>query len=902
MILQLLLLFSTIGYCQDSKIHPVQDFTGGMNTWQNSLIIGDNESPLAQNVILDKSFGVTRREGYEKRNVTAIGDGSSDVNAMYQLERSNGIKYCVAFSSTNGYGGTDACQTFTAFVSTLTRNNDVNCEAIQDRLYCVNNQYNFYFDGTNDYAISALPANADFIRVHRNRCFVGGNSTNPSRLFYSALSDCTSWTTSTDYIDISPEDGDVLVGIGKPIFDMLPIYKKFSTWVLKGTGPSTFVLLNISKETGAKNHRAIANYKSKQYFDSLGPNGGKPGIYSFNGIIIEEASLKLRNEIDQLDTFRANAGQRLITSKGDFDAGTFDSRAMSSSRDSGFMQSSYTTRTDTIAGDWAGGTFDGVSTTSVSGSMVLTQSSSGSFINAGCEQCTGASSSDINWSSKSFNGIDTNSPMYGSYMWRDTGGSCGTEYLVQILDTNQNILKTYSQTITDGKTATALDVDVSTVAEAMVRLRVYWESGGAENISVPFIRQQTIKFKSKDGPGAGCDLVWDVDEASHTLVGTYTSQIFDTAISTPIWGTWETSITSAALTTATGTVTVQVRVSTAGDGGGFDAYATPTIGAELANAQKRYIQYQTRFEVVRTTNTPGRLNAAEWAAASTGTWTSAELFLSNNISAGGWGLFQAVETESGSEALVSYAIRVATYSGGTASAAWAVQTNNAAITLSTGAYIQVRSTHTVGVATETAKLDSITLNWNEGAQAVSATMEVFNGRLHYGAQSLNGSRNDTIYVLDQNGAWTKWTGVRPRHLSVVNQNFVMADSSTTSAGFIMKLYTGESDNGGVFQAIYDSKDFTLGSMERIKSIERVYVIHKSSNTTLTVTPAVDAGLRSQSYSINLSTGAPFGIRPIVLHPPQNGNSVRIRFTNTAADKPWEIIGYGIYYRDIGLMP
>src|SRR3990167_6933509 len=320
--LKFLILSLSLAFGQDNGIvQSVNDFTGGLNTWKAPVLLSDNESPRLQNVILDKSFGVTKRKGYNKRNTTAIGDGSTRVDSVYQLETSGGTRYCVAFSSTNGYSGTNACQTFSSFVSTLTRNNNVNCEGFQDRLYCVNNQYNFYFDGTNDYPISTLPANSDFIRVHRNRCFAAGNSTNPSRLFWSNLSDCATWTTASDWVDVQPEDGDVITAIGPPIFDMLPIYKKFSTWALKGTGPNSFVVVNISRNIGAKNHRSIANFKNVQLFDSVGPNGGQPGIYAFNGIVVEEASKKLRNEIDNLDTFKANSGRYLIDTKDDFDSG-----------------------------------------------------------------------------------------------------------------------------------------------------------------------------------------------------------------------------------------------------------------------------------------------------------------------------------------------------------------------------------------------------------------------------------------------------------------------------------------------------------------------------------------------------------------------------------------------------
>lgn len=888
------------------QTHTLSDFSAGLNTWKKGIYLKDSESPDLQNVILDKNGGISSRPGYRRLNFSAIGGGSTEVNASYQLETTNGTKYCVSFSSTSGLYSTDGCATFTSFVSTLTRLNDVNCVALQDRLNCVNNQYNFYFNGTNDVPISAMPAACDHIMAHRNRCWVSGCTGNLSRVYYSNLGDCTAWTTGTDYIDVSPDDGDTVLAIGPPVYDMLPVYKKFSTWAIKRFS-TPFELINISRTTGAKNHRSVANFKNVQLFDSLGPNGGEPGIYSFNGIVVQEASENLRNEIEDIDTFHSNAGHYLIDDKPAWDLGKFSTYTMSSSRISGFMTSTYTAFTDTLKADFGAGTHVNSSSVSITNSLTITQPSSATFINAGAE----SNSTSINWSAQPW-AVTANSAaplplvgtLYGTYHWAGGNGAngiCNDQVEVRILNTSSETLKLMYHELFDQQTATEYTIDTSTLPVQMIKLYVKAAAQGsyAEAYSFPFIRPQNIKIVLGDtaNNSADCALGWDVDETtSYISSANFTSQHFDMAINTPVFGTFEAAITSSSLAG----LTFQTQTATSTNGT-WQAVQTGTLGSEIVSDNRRFVRYLANFTVNSATNTPAIVSSVTVSAASTGTWTSQEFFLSNNISATGWGLFQTVQTVSGSEASIAYAIRVSSFSGGTANTAYTSISPGDTISVSTGAYMQIISTFTVGVGTEAARLDTILINWTEGSQATSPSAVVCDGRYHYGAQSKDGSRNDVMYVLDSQGAWVKWTGVRPRHLSVVNQACVMSDSQTSSTGFIYKLYDTDADDGAAIDSYWESKDLNLSGLHKIKAIDRIYTVHSSSQTTVTMTLKSDGGLSSDSFDLDFSTGASFGIKPQVVEPAINGNTFRIRYGSNAISKPWEVLGILMYYRDLGLM-
>lgn len=952
------LLFPILAQAQLQKPDQldITDFSGGLNTYQSPLRIAPNQAQKAQNVILDQTGSVDRRQGATRVNSTNIGGGISDVNSMYQLEQSGGTKYCVAFSSTNGYYSTDACQTFTSFVSTLTRNNDVNCAPYNDNLFCVNNQYNFYFQGTASIIVSAMPANMKYIRVHRNRCWASGGSANPSRLFYSVIGNCLTWNTGTDYIDLATNDGDVITGIGQTLFDMLPIYKNYSTWALKGVDNNSFVLVNISKDTGAKNHRSIHSLGAVQLFDSLGPNGGQPGIYGFNGIVIQEMSRNVRGDLDLIDSFRSTTNRKTIDSKADWDLGTFDSRAMSSSRQIGFMQSSYTTISQSVAGDWNSGTLVDISTQDITNSVSLSSitmadsfsdgnytsgpliwaitgsgavsitigfgayGTSDASIDLGNNlYTTGIAKSSGSWSfnhrydGSSSRCVDSLSEA-GCFDFRFMKETGGNYYSVRVTQLPSGGVKRIKIMKKVGGTTTALtSYDPGTYAtNTSYSYRVERADSGVivlyfngvqisstsdSDVTTSERVEIAMTYAVVSAPNI-TNYIGNIKYYQYKPFGVMTSMIFDTSISTPVTTIFSSTFTVQSIGNQT-EINFYVRESSSPNNDMWSSLVS-TSDTLRTSMTKRYQQIRSEFFTNVATNTPS-ISALSFSVVSTGTWRSNEIFLSNFISATGWGLFQAQQTISGAQASITYDIRIGTAVGTAAKAVPIAIVPGASITNSTGAYAIITATMTVSVTTETAKIDNIVLNWNEGTQATSASAAVFRNRYHYGAQGIAGSYNDIIYVLDTNLAWVAWTGLRPRMLNVINQELLMADSSGTTEGYINKLYSSDSDLGEPINAIYQTKDYDFGNLLHLKAIDAAYVVPQSNSGSLTLNILGDTGIRNQQFSVSMSTGASYGIRYVPTATTYNGRVFSLKFSNNAASVPWRVHRAGMIFRDLGFI-
>lgn len=122
------------------------------------------------------------------------------------------------------------------------------------------------WDGTTFTAVSAMPKGNSAV-IHKERLFVvpGSNaSINSSRLIFSNPGNFSTWT-STDFIDISPGDGQELIDI-TVYQDNLLLFKQDSTYVLAyDTKPAEAVVRQISTTLGTTKAHCVVNYENSVF-------------------------------------------------------------------------------------------------------------------------------------------------------------------------------------------------------------------------------------------------------------------------------------------------------------------------------------------------------------------------------------------------------------------------------------------------------------------------------------------------------------------------------------------------------------------------------------------------------------------------------------------------------------
>lgn len=136
------------------------------------------------------------------------------------------------------------------------------------------------WDGSTAQNLAGSPQNFAILTEHKNRLWAAGVVTNPSRLYYCASLNPEDWTGSgSGFIDISPDDGDVITGLAS---------HKNELWVFKGPykgsihriindSPADFARKTFITGLGAAGHNTIFKFK-----DDLGFMWADGSVHSLN--------------------------------------------------------------------------------------------------------------------------------------------------------------------------------------------------------------------------------------------------------------------------------------------------------------------------------------------------------------------------------------------------------------------------------------------------------------------------------------------------------------------------------------------------------------------------------------------------------------------------------------------
>jgi hypothetical protein len=120
------------------------------------------------------------------------------------------------------------------------------------------------------------PPRISILRIHAGRVWGAGDPSHPSRIYWSGLFNEEVWTTEaagdffdSGFIDVEPEDGNIITGIGATIYGELIVYKTIGIYRIQTTGsPFDFVFTTITNSLGAVGHHAIQNVQNDQLFVS----------------------------------------------------------------------------------------------------------------------------------------------------------------------------------------------------------------------------------------------------------------------------------------------------------------------------------------------------------------------------------------------------------------------------------------------------------------------------------------------------------------------------------------------------------------------------------------------------------------------------------------------------------
>jgi len=385
--------------------------------------------------------------------------------------------------------------------------------------------------------------------------------------------------------------------------------------------------------------------------------------------------------------------------------------------------------------------------------------------------------------------------------------------------------------------------------------------------------------------------------AQNSSSGTFVSQVFDTAFSTPVGGPF-----SSTHTVPSGTQLDYFVREASSTYGTWSSYAA-TSDTLRVPMSKRYQQYKANFYTAYSTHTP-QLDEVGLEATTTGYYIHACADVTNITS---WGNFQANSILSGDGAITYYVSTGTTCdSVEQATATWTAQTNNAPILVATAAYAGVRELFTVGSTTSDVKLTDVTLNWLEGTARPAVASAVFTNRYYmaYTTGTVAGTVNDFVSVFDRNDAITFLTGMDCYSFALYERKLYCGDANAT--GLVYQMESGNDDNGSDFTSSIRTKAYSMGDWDAEKEFVKMYASFSPESESILdidITPSyhLDASTTAVTLQpVNTGEDATAGILmakiPFAVDSNLTGRFIDVNFENTGSNDNWTLFGLSFYFR------
>lgn len=234
-------------------------FSGGLNTLSDLTSLADTELSDCVNLELDLDGSLLSRPPITVHDAATFGAGAIRHLGFVII---SGITYHIASGSGSTYQSIDG-QVWTLITNTFAASCMIQ---YADKAWLVNaaGAGGNWSPGGGFVAVAPMPAGTAAVML-KERMYIVGNNTNPSRLFWSNVTNPLLWTVGTDFADINPGDGQFLVDIA--VFnDNLVIFKNDSTYSFPfDTGPSTGTLRRISSTIGATRRNCVVLYEQNLY-------------------------------------------------------------------------------------------------------------------------------------------------------------------------------------------------------------------------------------------------------------------------------------------------------------------------------------------------------------------------------------------------------------------------------------------------------------------------------------------------------------------------------------------------------------------------------------------------------------------------------------------------------------
>jgi hypothetical protein len=962
---------------------PIQiNAWGGLNLLNDSTALG-NDAQKAQNVLTDNGY-LEKRPG----NIVlgTILPGYSNKYADDWVSP-NGTRYLLAHSSDTVYR-TDFSASPVA-LGTVTANANISSISAFSRRYFADGVVPpWYWDGSSTATLVSAAGVAapicTYMAFKDSRVFCANiPNDGRSRVRISSAGGAGYWVVPPDVanvdnapnvFDFTPDDGDSVNCMATTPWGVF-IGKRYSSWMIKGTGNLSYSLRILDPKIGCVDNHSVQMVNGVLEWLSI------TGVYGFNGAAAPEL---LSRELDPMLRGLAFAAARpqewRVDTKSEFNDGNLmplpsgPGAPMSVTILPGSVTPSTFSHVDVSSQDFANGVLVNLTTETLTGYLMLsshtfrddwvtgsytigqtTWTASGSFsagsyglktagngtnvinstqvnISTGhwqfsyhyqenvtpnntCNQSGGVICLGFRFSKKTngdYYSLEV-SPAGGSSshnvsIMKSVGG-VRTHLSDSILQINsEDIVNFIIERSTDGRifasTATATFTNAVMIA-----------STTDTSVSAAGANYTEMSMEELDTSKVWTQFISNLYAWQYYPVGTFTSPIFDTGVTTPTWSAIHSTFT-ARNDISEGNIAFYVQTSTAGDGGGFGSYVSSSDTIKIAAEQKRFVRYREDFTTSITTKTP-TLSAVSLLAATTGYYNSPVHFIGSAITS--YGLF-AVTQVLPNGSTNTFSVRATTYSFTDLSGVnipWVAQTANQIVNVavSTPTYMQWRALLDFNQAENAPSIARVATNFNEGtSKPVASGVQERRYFLCVTVSSAS-TNNDTCVVRQMNGKWVTWTGPLIGSMGLYDNNLIVGDGGISGKVWKTMQSGVYGDDGSAIDSQWVSNDYTNGSIFNNKVLHEFWVDALPvalSSVTLSYQVNKSSGFVDSTFYLDNGQPVNANLRPtgFALYGQINqwvplfsgydeGKYVRVKFSDALLNNYWRINSYLLYLENQG---
>ena len=878
----LLLLAPSLTVAQEIPI-AVNEF-GGLNNSVDPVVIGPGQAQDSLNVEINKTgTGVKKRDGYSL--FQTIGSGAQ-TQSIFGFKNSAGTEILLFASSATLYSSANQATAVT--VTTVTTNTRVWCQDSQGTAYCFTSDGDrpFTWDGTTyiTRTSSGYPV-GKFNAFTQDRQLISGTTDQPNRLYLSKSGDFGNFILGNTDVDSWTEDigkaGDRITGLSF-LNGRVIVWMEYSIGGFNVTDQFNSVYYDIAQDVGIAAqeniiiHNGIASFKGSdnEFYAIDGSPGG-----------IEKLSVDISSTTSSLLTGRTR--YTILTDKVNWDAGNLrafvgadggQQAPMASDIVVGaVMPSSATFILDGSSTNFNLGTFSSAAITGAS--IGLSSVTNIGFESGGTSNwAPTANIADVVACDASF--------CYGNWKAR-LGGRTDGALRVVAYNADSGVAMVSAQTsggVSEGQ------LDISTFSGiSRIYLRVHlvdYSSWSVTSSSFSFY-PSTIGFaQNTDGCVGGCRYFFDFqNDGMYFSSGVFTSDAFDLTYSTPTFGKFSSTITYAP-----GTTLSFHTQGSATSGGTYSGFVATSDTLRVESAAREFVKYRAILTTTCSTCT-ALVTTVGLEASTTGQYHTQCIEPGSGSTS--WGTLEAATSLTCGSVAFFNSTGTSCSTIGTPTT---VVSTGATISIAVAAAYRVRVDFGLDSATCTARLDSLTANWNEGSVAPASYGTYWNDGLYWSLANA-GTANNLLLKYDLlYGSWHPFD-IAANGLYSFNNIFYFGSTTTGKVYKYSSIRPGQgptSDDGANINAYWKSKEFAGPDPFRESQWNKISLLaKKQAGGTATATWQLNGGdVNSGSYTINLSTGTNIVRNNYSLPVGQRATFFNLKIANNST-QPFELLGFKV---------